>query len=58
MPDGEIFEVLEFSYDTLSQRLRELSFLNSGLKISVVDERSDKSRSFSIKGESYPLWNT
>jgi DNA gyrase subunit B len=49
-PDSEIFETLAVSYDTLSQRLRELSFLNSGLKISVVDERSDKKQEFQYKG--------
>ena len=48
-PDGEIFEITEFSYDVLSQRLRELAFLNSGLKITVHDERTDKAMSFSIK---------
>jgi len=49
-PDAEIFTELEFSFDTLSQRLRELSFLNAGLKISIVDERSDKSHDFQYKG--------
>ena len=49
-PDAEIFETLDFSYDTLSQRLRELSFLNSGLKITVVDERADKKQEFQYKG--------
>ena len=49
-PDGEIFESLDFSYDILSQRLRELSFLNSGVKITVVDERSDKKQEFQYKG--------
>ncbi len=49
-PDGEIFESLDFSYDTLSQRLRELSFLNSGLKITVADERTDKKQEFQYKG--------
>lgn len=38
-PDHEIFEVMEYSFDTLSKRLRELSFLNQGLKISIADER-------------------
>ena len=38
-PDPEIFETLEFKYDTLANRLRELSFLNSGLYLTVVDER-------------------
>jgi DNA gyrase subunit B len=49
-PDKEIFETLDFSFDTLSQRLRELSFLNSGLKITIVDERSDKKHEFQYKG--------
>jgi DNA gyrase subunit B len=49
-PDGEIFEMTEFSYDVLSQRLRELAFLNSGLKITVHDERTDKSNEFIYKG--------
>jgi DNA gyrase subunit B len=43
-PDKEIFETTEYSFDTLSQRLRELSFLNKGLKISIADERSDKNK--------------
>ncbi len=49
-PDNEIFEMTEFSYDVLSQRLRELAFLNSGLKINVHDERTDKSKEFIYKG--------
>lgn len=49
-PDSEIFEMTEFSYDVLSQRLRELAFLNSGLKINVHDERTDKSNEFIYKG--------
>src|SRR5512141_2320945 len=49
-PDFEIFEVTEFSYDILSQRLRELAFLNSGLKITILDERTDKSNEFIYKG--------
>jgi DNA gyrase subunit B len=40
-PDGTIMEKTEFNYDTLAQRLRELAFLNKGLKIKLVDERSD-----------------
>lgn len=38
-PDGEIFETLIFNFDTLVHRLRELSFLNKGLKLSITDER-------------------
>jgi len=38
-PDPEIFETTEFKFDTLANRLRELSFLNSGLHLSLTDER-------------------
>ncbi|MBP7272388.1 MAG: DNA topoisomerase (ATP-hydrolyzing) subunit B [Saprospiraceae bacterium] len=38
-PDAEIFETLEYKYDTLAHRLRELSFLNKGLTLTLVDER-------------------
>jgi DNA gyrase subunit B len=38
-PDHEIFEVLEFKFETLANRLKELSFLNAGLKLSITDER-------------------
>jgi DNA gyrase subunit B len=38
-PDSEIFETLEYKYDTLAHRLRELSYLNKGLKLSLIDER-------------------
>jgi DNA gyrase subunit B len=38
-PDPEIFETLEFKYDTLATRLRELSYLNSGLYLQLKDER-------------------
>jgi DNA gyrase subunit B len=43
-PDPQIFEELVYSYDTLAQRLRELAFLNRGLKISLRDERGEKGR--------------
>ena len=49
-PDGEIFETLQFSFDVLSQRLRELAFLNKGLSISIEDERSEKRHDFFYKG--------
>jgi len=43
-PDPEIFETTEFSWDILANRLRELAFLNKGLKITLVDERVDPPR--------------
>ena len=49
-PDTEIFETTNFSHDVLSQRLRELAFLNPGVKIDFVDERSDKSHEFHYAG--------
>jgi len=49
-PDSEIFETLHFSFDLLSQRLRELAFLNKGVSISIEDERSGKRHDFLYKG--------
>ncbi len=49
-PDGDIFETTEFSFETLSQRLRELAFLNGGVKIHILDERSEKSHDFHYEG--------
>lgn len=48
--DNEIFEVTEYSYDTLSNRFREMAFLNKGLKISLLDERTDKTETFHYEG--------
>jgi DNA gyrase subunit B len=39
MPDEEIFETTEYSFDILSQRLREMAFLNAGVRIKITDER-------------------
>lgn len=39
MPDREVFETVEWNYDTVSKRLKELAFLNKGLKINLIDER-------------------
>ncbi len=49
-PDIEIFETIEFSYDVLAQRLRELAFLNKGLQITITDERTPKTQNFLYKG--------
>ncbi|MBI3652769.1 MAG: DNA topoisomerase (ATP-hydrolyzing) subunit B [Acidobacteria bacterium] len=49
-PDHEIFEVTEFNFDTLSQRLREKAFLNSGIRITITDERNEKAHEFFYKG--------
>jgi DNA gyrase subunit B len=49
-PDAEIFETVEFSHETLSQRLREMAFLNRGLKITLLDEKTDKRSEFLYKG--------
>src|SRR5215813_7840563 len=49
-PDTKIFEETSFSFDTLSNRLRELAFLNKGLKIVIEDERDERSHTFLYKG--------
>jgi DNA gyrase subunit B len=48
-PDASIFEITEFSFETLSGRLRELAFLNAGLRITIEDERSGKKHEFLFK---------
>ena len=50
LPDAKIFDSIEFNYDTLAQRLRELSFLNKGLTIRLKDERTDKQADFHYTG--------
>ncbi len=49
-PDASIFEQTEFSFDTLSERLRELAFLNKGLTITLEDERDEKKQEFCYAG--------
>jgi DNA gyrase subunit B len=49
-PDPTIFEKSDFSYDILAQRLRELAFLNRGLKITLQDERNEKNVEFRFTG--------
>ncbi len=49
-PDTQIFETIEFSFDTLAQRLRELAFLNGGVTITIDDERDGKAHKFLYEG--------
>jgi DNA gyrase subunit B len=49
-PDDEIFESLEFSYNTLKKRFEELAYLNKGLEIECVDERNDQRHLFHAEG--------
>ncbi|MGE5893240.1 MAG: DNA topoisomerase (ATP-hydrolyzing) subunit B, partial [bacterium] len=49
-PDPLVFESMEFSFELLSQRLRELAFLNSGLTITIADEKTDKKQEFHFAG--------
>lgn len=51
-PDPQIFTALEYHYDTLSKRLRELAFLNKGITIEIYDERDKETKEhiFSFKG--------
>jgi DNA gyrase subunit B len=48
--DPQIFETVEYSFDTLAQRLRELAFLNGGILITIDDERDGKSHKFQYEG--------
>jgi DNA gyrase subunit B len=50
LADDEVFDLVEFSFDVLSNRLRELSFLNRGVAISILDERTGKNREFRYEG--------
>src|SRR6185436_4946764 len=50
LPDDDIFENIDYHYDILSKRLRELSFLNNGVKIRLVDERNNKEDNFAFAG--------
>ena len=49
-PDAEIFEELDYSFDTLKQRLRELAYLNKGLMITISDERTGDNKEYHFEG--------
>ncbi|MEK7849400.1 MAG: DNA topoisomerase (ATP-hydrolyzing) subunit B [Candidatus Omnitrophota bacterium] len=49
-PDKQIFKSIEMTYDVLASRLRELAFLNKGLSIKLLDERTDKEAEFCFNG--------
>jgi DNA gyrase subunit B len=48
--DPQVFDSIEFSFDTISQRLRESAYLNKGLWIRLLDDRADRERSFYFEG--------
>jgi DNA gyrase subunit B len=50
LPDDTIFGVVDFHYEVLSKRLRELSFLNNGVRIRLVDQRTGKEEDFAFSG--------
>jgi DNA gyrase subunit B len=49
-PDSEIFESVDFDFDTLSRRMRELAFLTKGVRIQISDERTGKQKEFHYEG--------
>ena len=49
-PDPGVFETIDFDFDTLSRRMRELAFLTHGVKIQIADERTGKSKEFMYEG--------
>jgi len=49
-PDATVFETVEFDYDTIAARMRELAFLNRGLRVIVLDKRKDRGDVFQYEG--------
>ncbi len=50
LPDKEIFSEISYDYDTVSERLREMAYLNKGVEITIIDEESDQERTFYFEG--------
>ena len=50
LADPEVFETIEFNFDTIAQRLRESAYLNKGLWIRLIDDRAERERSFYFEG--------
>jgi DNA gyrase subunit B len=50
MPDGSVFEKVQFDFETLARRMRELDFLTKGVKIQISDERTGKKKDFMYEG--------
>ncbi len=53
MPDDSVFETVEFSYDTISKRLKELAFLNKGVEICLIDQRAENEQDVVYKSYKY-----
>jgi len=49
-PDSTVLEATDFNFDVLSNRMREMAFLNPGLRVTMRDERTDKSHDFKYEG--------
>ncbi len=50
LPDKEIFSEISYDFDTISERLREMAYLNKGVEITIIDEESDRERTFYFEG--------
>ena len=50
LPDKEIFGIISYDFDTISERLREMAYLNKGVEITLFDEEHDRERTFYFEG--------